>query len=498
MGSEILLDDELLQTANNFLEYQWVVAEEGSDELSSEDRFLLGLAEKIEPIEYTPILDLAGFFPKQEEAREKADANLFTLFGGTRGPGKSYFLRWYGLYLLEKVYKEFGISGARIMLACETYPTLYERHLVKVEREFFGLGNYQKVLREFQLSPEYGSGVLAFRNLDDVEKYAGSEYLTILVDELTRNRKKVFDVLRGSIRWPGVTDEWLRFVSASMPTGIGKVWVREMFLEKKLPEEMLGLEDKIVYVFGSPTDNPHLPAGYWAMLKTLPTPLRKAWLEGDWYVSFEGLVYSEFSGENLLEPEWEPALDEEGLPIYEVELGYDDGYIDPRAILFIQKTGTEIFVFDEIYIRRELPERSIRRILDRMISHFGSEADDDGEPALDEHGEEIPIVMPAIAVGSPEAAVLKKRFRSANIPIRRPGIKNVVEGISHVRELIIDGQGVRTIKIHPRCSNLISELTEGYIYPEEGTRRDDEKPLDGNDHACEALRYWATARIKKR
>jgi hypothetical protein len=442
--------------------------------------------------------EVAHLLPIQETATIAADAHKFSLFGGTRGPGKSYWLRWY-LVLKLLHFAERDHFNVRVMLASESYTTLYDRHIVRIPLEFPRyLGTYHKGVREFVLHSDWGGGVIALRNLDDPDKYAGAEFAVIAVDELTRNKVRTFNTLRGSLRWPGLSGDDLKFVSASMPTGIGKVWVRELFIEKKMPEGLEGNEKDFVYIPGRPGDNSYLDESYWHMLRTLPEPLRKAWLDGDWYVTFEGLVYSNFSGEeNLLEADWQPELDEEtGLPVHEVELAFDDGYVDPRAILFIIRTPTEIFVFDEIYISKELPEASIRRIKDRMITHFGPMLEDTLEPMLDEDEEEIPLILPSIAVGSPEAKVLQRQLRVANIPTRKPKLKNVIEGISHVRQLIEDGNGYRTLKVHPRCTNFISELTEGYLYPEEGTRKDEEKPVDGNDHACDAFRYWASARVR--
>jgi hypothetical protein len=189
-------------------------------------------------------------------------------------------------------------------------------------------------------------------------------------------------------------------------------------------------------------------------------------LEGKW-VQAEGVVYSEFATENITDKEPDPELP--------IELAVDDGYVDPRAILFIQRTGTEILVFDEIYHSRHLAETCVSEVVDRC--------------------EQNEWPMPDIAVGGPESKELKQRFRRADIPYRARSHK-VIEGIKVVRRLILDGQGVRSLKVHRRCKNFIGELTDGYKYPEQGSRRDDEKPLDGNDHACDAFRYWAYVRAR--
>jgi phage terminase large subunit len=215
-----------------------------------------------------------------------------------------------------------------------------------------------------------------------------------------------------------------------------------------------------------PEDNPYNPPEYIDTLKRLTGILRQRLYEGKW-VQAEGLVYQEFDLDNIVDDEPEP-----GVPI---EIAYDDGYIDPRAILFIQRTPSKILVFDELYHSRHLAETCADEIVLRCKAlGFG---------------------LPEIAVGSPEAKEFQGHLRRVNIPSRaRP--HEVVQGIQALRELICDGNGYRTLKVNRRCKNLIREITEGYQYPEEGTRRDSEKPLDGNDHACDALRYWCFVRGK--
>lgn len=455
-------------------------------------------------VEVRNFSDICGFHNAQWKATDIADGVPFFLFGGPRGPGKSYWLRWYLMRFLLRVYAELGLQNVRVMLASETWPTLYDRHIIRIQTEFpKWLGTYYKQAREFVLHPGYGSGVLALRNLDDPDKYAGAEFAVIAVDELTRQKFKTFDTLVGSLRWPDLPDEWHKFIAASMTTGIGRKWVRKLWVEKKVPDEFEGDEpdfgtlDDYRLFSAQTSDNPHLSAGYRRFLKTRSAPLRKAWLGGDWYVTFEGLVYESFNQDNVLDGEWLPEIDEDGDPVLEVEMAFDDGYQDPRAILFLQRSGSHIFIFDELYERQQLTDEAVDRVYERMVTHFGATQDDDGDQVEDEFGRVVPKVLPAMAIGSPEAKELQRRFRAANIPVRKPGFKDVVEGINLVRRLIEDGQGHRTILIHPRCANLISEITEGYIYPEEGTRKDEERPVDGNDHACDGLRYWCSARARR-
>lgn len=454
--------------------------------------------------------EMCGFFDKQWLATETADRHLYTLYGGARGPGKSYWLRWYCVRRLLK-WASHGHRNVRVGLFCEDYPALVERQINKIQTEFpRWLGELKDTRTDglcFFLKSEYGGGKIALRNLDDPSKFQSAEFAGMAIDELTRNREKTkngtifFDELRGSLRWAGITDPF--FIAATNPNGVGQKWVRSLFIEKRLPDALAGHENEFAFVPGEPRDNPHLAQTYWDMLNTLDDKLYQAWVKGNWYVNFEGVVYDQFGAENLTDDE--PDFD---LPF---ELAFDDGYIDPRAILFIQRKGADILVFDEIYESRKLDETHVKFVLEKCVrwakrelpEMWGTFSLTDAAQWCRAQTEHLPdgtiraaIPFPEMAIGSSEAKQLMRRFQMADIPARG-GTHEVVEGVKLVRRLIKDAQGVRTLKVHRRCANLIRELSSDYQYAPEGSRGDDEKPLDGNDHACDALRYWVWMRARR-
>lgn len=417
--------------------------------------------------------ELCGFTDKQWMATFAANTHRYTLFGGARGPGKSYWLRWYCVGFLLDCFRR-GHTGVRVMLACEDYPSLYERQLSKVQAEFPPyFGGYYAQRNEYRLHDGMGSGIIAFRNLDDPAKYQSAEYAMIAIDELTKNPERTFHILRASMRWPNF--DGVRFVAATNPEAN---WVRAYWIEHRLPDELQGMEADFAFVAALPDDNPHLPPSYWQMLDTLPGALRQAWRHGDWYASAEGLVYDQFGPDNLTEQE-----PDKSMPI---ELAIDDGYVDPRATLFIQRqAGGDILVFDELYQTKTLEERTVLDIVDRCTAN--------GWP------------RPEVAAVSHEAPALRERLRRADIPARNwLAGKSLVAGerskriaaIKHTRALICDGQGHRAIKVHRRCRNLLDELMAGYKYPQGRRASVDDLPEDGNDHAANALESWTYMRVR--
>lgn len=229
--------------------------------------------------------DLCHFLPKQAVAQEASKKFKFLLYGGSLGSGKSYWLRWMMVYWLMKLYAKYNMKGIRAGLFCEDYPSLEDRHLSKVKYEFPAwLGKYNQQRHEFTLAPEYGSGVIAFRNLDDPEKYLSVEFAIMGVDEINRNPLTTFRELRKRLRWAGISE--VRFLAACNP--IGEAWVKNWWVKRLFPPE-----ENEQYEFGFvpalPTDNPYLDASYYKSLESLPDSQRKAFLEGNWDAFDEGL-----------------------------------------------------------------------------------------------------------------------------------------------------------------------------------------------------------------
>jgi len=245
---------------------------------------------------------LCNFQPKQLEATKLADLHQYFLYGGSRGPGKSYWLRWYLLRELLKLAKA-GITNAVVGLFCEDYPALTDRQTSKISAEFPGwLGELKDKKVSgfgFHIKPEYGGGVLALRNLDDISKYQSAEFAAIGIDELTKNEEKVFDILRGSLRWRGVAKP--KFIAATNPGGQGHVWVKRLWVDRNIPERLIKVKNEFCFLPALPTDNEYLSEGYWEMLETLPDRLRRAWRYGDWN-AFEGQFFLFDESSQLIEP----------------------------------------------------------------------------------------------------------------------------------------------------------------------------------------------------
>jgi phage terminase large subunit len=425
--------------------------------------------------------EIAHFTAKQILATETADAHKYTLFGGSRGPGKSYWLRWYGYRLISilKAPKEKGGQGIPdpvVGLFCENYPVLQDRQISKIEDEFPPeLGEVKSTQKRglgFYVS---GGGLLALRNLDKPEKYQSAEFAGILVDELTKNTVRTFDILRGSLRWPGLDPRWLKFAAATNPGSIGHLWVKSYFIDKVYPPELEPEACKFAFVPALPDDNPHLDAEYWHMLETLPPELARAWRWGDWD-QFEGQAFGEWRRDlHVTEP----------FPIPDEWVRWraiDWGYSAPMCCLWLAKdltTGLTV-VYRELYKAGLTdPEQEIKRLT-------GSEKI------------RLTVADPSLWT----KVSLEEKTRSTADVYHEHGIRmqradnSRIDGKRRIHEALAiqedtDEPGLIVFK---NCANLIRTLP--------ALPRDDINPEDvdteAEDHAYDTLRYGLGVRIGKR
>lgn len=309
-------------------------------------------------------VDIAKFTPRQMEAIKALDSGLikFLLYGGALGGGKSYFLRWCAARLLMRYFLLKGLTWVQVMLACEDYPSLKDRQLTKIAREFpewlgTSVADHKDYGRCFILSPEYGNGVVCFRNLDDASKYQSAEFAAILVDELTKNDYDSFTFLRTRLRWPGLTDIECQFIGGTNPGGIGHGWTKQFWMDKVFPDEFIRPTDyrsQFAYIPSKADDNPHLDPGYWAMLDTLPLHIRKAFRDGDWDI-FVGQAFQEWSAPiHVVEPVPIP----NNAPVY---MTFDWGFGAPFSIgwWWVDADG-RVYRFAEWYGWNGSPNQGLR------------------------------------------------------------------------------------------------------------------------------------------
>lgn len=290
--------------------------------------------------------DLVHFNDKQITAELAVKDYKYVLYGGAMGGGKSYWLRWMLVKMLIDYHITYGQQGVRVGLFCEDYPSLQDRHISKIPYDFPSwLGILNKGDKEYVLAPEYGSGVIALRNLDDASKYASSEFAVIAVDELTKNQKMVFDMLRTRMRWKGIANT--KFLAGTNPGSIGHAWVKKMWMDKEF--EQTEKESHLFhYIRATADDNRmNLDKSYFDQLEGLPEEKRKAFLMGDWNL-FEGQFFSEWNEDIHV-------IDAFNIPDTYRKFGaYDHGRAKPATFgWYAIDFDGNVYKYRELYVNKE-------------------------------------------------------------------------------------------------------------------------------------------------
>lgn len=427
--------------------------------------------------------ELANFSLKQKEAHEKLKKHSRLLYGGAVGGGKSYWLRWELIYQLLQ-FAKLGSKNVVVGLFCENYPALKDRHLSKISKDlpdWIGTfhADHKEYGKAFILRPEYGSGVIAFRNLDDAAKYQSAEFAVIAIDELTKNEKNVFDDLITRLRWPALPEKYWKFIAATNPGGIGHAWVKKWWIDRDFEEEMKPMKDDFIFIPAKAEDNPHIAKEYLKSLDGLPEDKRRAFRDGDWDI-FKGQYFSEFRREiHVVEPF-------EILQHFKKFICLDYGYSAPSAVYwcFTDQDGV-------IYIYRELYETNLtyERLAQRIISLTGNEKVD------------YLVADPAIWAKKGEtdlsgAEIMQQVLDKAHIGLIK-GNNDRINGWSIMREylkpFLRNNEKIAKLQVFSTCVNLVRTLPS-LVYDK---YRVEDLDTDGEDHGADAVRYGIMSRPVK-
>lgn len=359
---------------------------------------------------------------------------------------------------------EAALEGKRIWWIAPTYPlAAIGWRMVKKLAYDSGL-NY--TIRESELMLKgSGDGWLQVKSASDRDKMRGEGLDGIVVDEAAYVDPHAWtDVLR-----PALADKkgWAMFIST--PDGFN--YFHELFL--------LGSgENPDWKSWQMPTSaNPFIdPAELEAAKATMDIVTFRQEFEAK-FEALSGRVFDQFEVlENVsVDAEYDPALGD-------ILWGVDDGYAQgdgpgslsyhPRVIVCAQRTpigGVNVF-----YARFSTGEADYNITIDAIV---GSQ---DGQtPRL--------YPDPEIAFVDSSAAMFRGALNERGI-VTTAATHPVYEGIRNLRRMVVDGHGIRLLKIHPRCKELIREM-ETYQFAEDGAQAGERKPLKRNDHGIDGLRY---------
>lgn len=379
------------------------------------------------------------------------------LLTGAAGGGKSRL----GLELLHRYMMRYpGATGLMMRKAQEwagksIVPFMWQ----SVMKRNRALADMKKSDRHFAYT---NGGTLFWGGMNDDDqresiRSIGSEGgLSIaLFEEANAFSEQDFNEILARMRSPtGAYRQIILMTNPDAPTH----WINQRLI--------IGGEASVYY--SSAKDNPHNPPEYIDNLNRLTGLQYQRLVLGKW-VQAEGVIYDNFSIEGNVTP------DADYNPDWPVVWGVDDGYAlgqgvgtesyHPRVVLIGNLTPQGgVNVFYEYVKTQELADVTIANLL------------------------ALPYKRPDIAFVDSSAAELLGRIRTASI-MASGATHKVGEGIKNVRRLVCDGQGVRLLQLHPRCTHMIREF-QSYRYVEHGQAVAGElKPHKVDDHTMDAIRY---------
>lgn len=246
------------------------------------------------------------------QTRFMAFKGRYALFGGAKGGGKSQCLL-YDPFRQIKIEQdrvnsgEIQTSTGRAIFFRRTMPEL--REMISRSKRTFKLidpgADWTEQAKTWKFSCGYEYVFGQMEEDDDWQKYYGIEFSEVIFDELTQFTEQQFDELDLCLRSTDpVLKQMLYMRAGTNPVGPGLPWVRERFVEvapagtpvvrkvkTKLWEQgkIVGtkwVESQQIFIPARVEDNPSIDqAEYSALLSSKTPAMRRALLEGDWYVS---------------------------------------------------------------------------------------------------------------------------------------------------------------------------------------------------------------------
>ena len=222
--------------------------------------------------------------PKQEQAlRER---HRYVGYGGARGGGKSWFVRWKAILLALRY------AGIKILITRKTYRELLNNHIAPLQTLLTGIARYNSTDKCFHF-PNGSSIWFGYCAADsDLDQYQGAEYDVWFADEAGQFQEMWLKHIDACVR--GANDFPKRTYYTLNPGGPSHSYFKRLFIDRRFTEDEH--EEDYAFIQALVSDNQallkHQPE-YVRSLEKLPPKLRKAWLEGRWDI-FEGQFFEDF------------------------------------------------------------------------------------------------------------------------------------------------------------------------------------------------------------
>lgn len=430
--------------------------------------------------------------PRPNEKQDLAlrDKHRYVAYGGARGGGKSWFVRWKAVLLCVKH------AGIKILITRRTYPELLNNHINPLKAMLYGIARYNQTEKCFTFA---NGSTIQFRYCNgdkDLGQYQGAEFDVWFSDEAGQFQESwltfIDTCVRGANGFPKRTYYTLN------PGGPSHGYFKRLFIDRKFkpdehPEDYSFIQAKV-------TDNKALMEAqpeYLRSLQNLPPKLRAAHLEGRWDV-YEGQFFEDFRAdppeeegdpEQLrMERRWCHVIKPFHIPReWTIYRSYDWGYGKPFSFGWwaVDYDGV-LYRILELYGCTETPNEGVRWTVDRQMQE--ARRIEREHPWLKDR-EILGVADPSIWDGSKGESIADTAIKYGLY--FSPGINDRIPGWMQVHyRLAFDENGYAQMYVFEGCKAFIRTIP----LLQYDAHKPEDLDTDGEDHVADEVRYMCMAR----
>ena len=420
--------------------------------------------------------------PNEKQKLALAEDHRYVGYGGARGGGKSWFVRWKAVLLC------LTYPGIKVLITRKTYRELLNNHIMPLSVILAGTAKYVKTEKSFQF-PNGSTIWFGYCGSDsDLGQYQGAEYDVWFADEAGQFQESWLTAIDACVR--GANDFPKRTYYTLNPGGPSHGYFKRLFIDRRF--EAHEHPEDYAFIQALVTDNKALMESqpeYCRSLEKLPPKLRAAWLEGRWDVC-EGQFFEDFRDcpEHYEDRQWthviEPFEIPDHWPIYR---SFDWGYNRPFSCGWwtVDPDGV-VYRILELYGCTRTPNEGVRWTPSQVFGEI-RRIEREHRWLLGKHIQGI--ADPAIWDGSTGESIAETAGKHQ--VWFRPGDHQRIPGWMQVHyRLAFDEQGYPMMYIFKNCRAFIRTLPL--------LQYDDHRPEDldteGEDHVADEVRYFCMSR----